>query len=188
MKMNKVIISMITIIVVILGIIAAIFLMKPYTKNNKNIVEIGQTQTSENSITIENNNQIENSVKQTNTSEEKISPKAFVTYKIKYEKCGHETSQYREIPEELVNKTREEIECFYNDWKVVTYDKLQILLYREEEGTCNEHYIIKEKDGYIAIYTIDEKGKLGTVKKGIKLSNCLLKVGIDIRKKLFISN
>ena len=58
MKMNKVIISMITIIVIMLGIIAAIFLMKPYTKNNKNIVEIGQTQTSENSITIENNNQI----------------------------------------------------------------------------------------------------------------------------------
>ena len=33
--------------------------------------------------------------------------------------------------------------------------------------------------------TIEEKGKLKTVKKGIKLSNCLLKVGIDIRKKLF---
>ena len=33
--------------------------------------------------------------------------------------------------------------------------------------------------------TIEEKGKMATVKKGIKLSNCLLKVGIDIRKKLF---
>lgn len=33
--------------------------------------------------------------------------------------------------------------------------------------------------------TIEEKGKMPTVKKGIKLSNCLLKVGIDIRKKLF---
>lgn len=33
--------------------------------------------------------------------------------------------------------------------------------------------------------TIEEKRKLGTVKKGIKISNCLLKVGIDIRKKLF---
>ena len=32
---------------------------------------------------------------------------------------------------------------------------------------------------------IEEKGKMPTVKKGIKLSNCLLKVGIDIRKKLF---
>ena len=32
---------------------------------------------------------------------------------------------------------------------------------------------------------IEEKGKLPTVKKGIKLSNALLKVGIDIRKKLF---
>ena len=33
--------------------------------------------------------------------------------------------------------------------------------------------------------TIEEKGKMPTVKKGIKISNCLLKVGIDIRKKLF---
>ena len=33
--------------------------------------------------------------------------------------------------------------------------------------------------------TIEEKVKLKTVKKGIKLSNCLLKVGIDIRRKLF---
>ena len=32
---------------------------------------------------------------------------------------------------------------------------------------------------------IEEKGKMPTVKKGIKISNCLLKVGIDIRKKLF---
>ena len=33
--------------------------------------------------------------------------------------------------------------------------------------------------------TIEEKGKMPIVKKGIKISNCLLKVGIDIRKKLF---
>ena len=32
---------------------------------------------------------------------------------------------------------------------------------------------------------IEEKGKMPTVKKGIKIINCLLKVGIDIRKKLF---
>ena len=32
---------------------------------------------------------------------------------------------------------------------------------------------------------IEEKGKLDTVKKGIKISNFLLKLGIDIRKKIF---
>ena len=32
---------------------------------------------------------------------------------------------------------------------------------------------------------IEEKGKLSTVKRGIKISNGLLKVGIDVRKKLF---
>ena len=35
------------------------------------------------------------------------------------------------------------------------------------------------------IKAIEEKGKLSNVKKGIKISNVLLKVGIDIRKKLF---
>ena len=35
------------------------------------------------------------------------------------------------------------------------------------------------------IKAIEEKGKLSTVKKGIKISNVLLKVGIDIRKKIF---
>ena len=33
--------------------------------------------------------------------------------------------------------------------------------------------------------TIEKKGKLETVKKGVKISNFLLKFGIDIRKKLF---
>ena len=32
---------------------------------------------------------------------------------------------------------------------------------------------------------IEEKGKLATVKKGVKISNLLSKVGIDVRKKLF---
>lgn len=32
---------------------------------------------------------------------------------------------------------------------------------------------------------IEKKGKLNTVKKGIKISNILLKLGIDVRKKLF---
>lgn len=35
------------------------------------------------------------------------------------------------------------------------------------------------------IKSIDKKGKLDTVKKGIKLTQALLKVGIDVRKKVF---
>lgn len=33
--------------------------------------------------------------------------------------------------------------------------------------------------------TIESKGKLATVKKGIKISNALLKVGIDVKRKMF---
>ena len=45
--------------------------------------------------------------------------------------------------------------------------------------------VVYEKMYDKLIKTINEKGKLQTVKKGIKLSNLLLKVGIDIRKKIF---
>jgi hypothetical protein len=92
----------------------------------------------------------------TNGSEEKTSPNCLLIFKTYFEKCEHITVQNVEIPDELVNKTREEIEKFYNGWRIVTYNNLQIVLYREENGICNEHYMLKEKDGYIAIYSIDE--------------------------------
>ncbi len=159
MKMNKVIISMITIIVTILGIITAVALIKPKARNSENIVEIGQAQTSENNIITENNNQIENSVKQTNVSEEKISPKAFVTYKIKYEKCGHETSQYREIPEELVNLTKEELKEKYSEWNIDEFSDTNIVLSKTEKGSCNEHFILKEKDGFATVFKKLDNGE-----------------------------
>lgn len=159
MKMNKVIISMITIIVTILGIITAVALIKPKARNSENIVEIGQAQTRENNITTENNNQIKNSVKQTNVSEEKISPKAFVTYKIKYEKCGHETSQYREIPEELVNLTKEELKEKYSEWNIDEFSDTNIVLSKTEKGSCNEHFILKEKDGFATVFKKLDNGE-----------------------------
>ena len=45
--------------------------------------------------------------------------------------------------------------------------------------------VMMEKIYEKIIKGIEKKGKLETVKRGIKISNALLKVGIDVRKKLF---
>ena len=148
---------LISIIGISIAIILAIVGIIIVNNSNKQL-DIGNENT-ENKETMQNNLNANIQLVTTSSDEEKTSPNCLLTFKTYYKKCEHITVENKEIPEELVNKTREEIESFYNDWKVVTYDKLQILLYREEDGICNEHYIIKEKDGYIAIYTIDEKGK-----------------------------
>lgn len=148
------IISIIGIIIAIVLIIIGITIVNQSNEELNVVNEI-----TYNNITTQNTINANIELVTTNSSEEKTSPNCVLIFKTYYKKCEHITVKNKEIPEELVNKTREEVEEFYSDWKVVTYNDLQILLYKEEEGICNEHYIIKEKDGYIAIYTINENNK-----------------------------
>lgn len=147
----------ISIIGVIIAIVLIIIGITIVNKSNEELNIVNEI--TYNNTTTQNTINANIDLVTTNSSEEKTSPNCQLVFKKYYKKCEHITVENKEIPEELVNKTREEIEEFYSDWKVVTYNDLQILLYKEEEGICNEHYIIKVKDGYIAIYTIDENAK-----------------------------
>lgn len=88
--------------------------------------------------------------------EEKTSPNAMISFKIYYKQCKHTTIKNIQIPEELVNMTQEEIVKKYNDWILEDYSSNYIILKTEKEGVCDEHYLLKENNGYIAIYRIDE--------------------------------
>ena len=48
----------------------------------------------------------------------RISPNAFITFKTLYKKCGHTACEYREVPNELVNLTKEELQDKYSEWKI----------------------------------------------------------------------
>jgi len=43
----------------------------------------------------------------------------------------------------------------FKEWEVQKFTERQIVLYKEIDGFCNEHYILKEKNGKIAIFKID---------------------------------
>ena len=47
----------------------------------------------------------------------------------------------------------EDIKKKYPDWEIRKFSPNEISLYREIEANCNDHFVIKEKDGFIAIYT-----------------------------------
>lgn len=158
--MNKVIVSMLIIIVIIMGMITAVVLMKPKSEDNNvgNIAKIEENINNDsNEITTNNINN--ETIKETNTNEEKISPNAFITYKIKYKKCGHETTEYREIPKELVNLTKIELQEKYNDWNIEEFSDTNIILKKESKDSCDEHFILKDKDGIVTVFKKDENGE-----------------------------
>ena len=96
----------------------------------------------------------------TNSSEDKISPKAKLTLKILYKKCNHVTQETEQINNsELINLSQEEFEKKYPDWEIQRFTPTEVVLYKEIDDFCNEHYKIKEKDGNIAVYKIDRNGK-----------------------------
>lgn len=109
----------------------------------------------------EEKNEIENKLEllQTDANTEKTTPNTRMVLKKNYRECGHTINEYAQIPEEMVNKTQEEIELEYPEWKIEKFSSTQIELSKEVEGVCNEHYILRNKEGVVAIYKIDSQGK-----------------------------
>lgn len=156
--MNKTILTMLSIIVIIMAIIVAVAIYKP--KENDESQEIITKVADEEILDdcTDEYQEIQNEMLQANSSEEKISPNCFITLKKSYEKCGHTKSEYMEIPEELVNKTKEDLKEKYKNWNIENYSDTEIILSKEEEGECGEHFMVRDKDGKVVIYEILQDG------------------------------
>ena len=156
--MKKTFILIILFTVIILGITAGIyiFISNENKKTENNNVEDVINKVSDKELN--ELNKLDNSL-ETNSNEEKISPNCLVILKRHYDKCGHTTNEYIDIQENLVNKTQDELEEKYPNWEVEKFSPGEIILYKEYTGICDEHYILREKDGKIVIYKIDENGQ-----------------------------
>lgn len=147
------------IIFLVIIVIVAIFVGTSIYKSQNSDDNIKQEE-----VNTKVENKIDNVIKNDisidiNAKEEKISPNATLILKKTYKECGHSIKEYVEIPEELVNLTKEELEEQYKDWTIEKFTPLDVILTKEIEGTCKEHYILKEKDGVIAIYEEKENGE-----------------------------
>lgn len=107
------------------------------------------------------NNEIENDIDEIKVSETetKVSPNAELVIKKYYKECGHTTEEKRNVANDMVNKTQEEIEKLYPDYKVESFFNNIIVLIKEEEGQCDEHYIVRDENSNIMIYKILSDGK-----------------------------
>ena len=94
-------------------------------------------------------------IKQTSEAEEKISPNCKITLKVYYKICNHLIETRKNIEEVEVNLTEEELRERFTDWDIQKFTPNEIVLYKEVNDFCNEHFLLKENDGYIAIYKLD---------------------------------
>lgn len=152
-----IIITMLVIIGIVLATILGIYAYKNGSisdtniKSNKELAEIEVNE--EKKI----NKDEKNEIISTAAINELISPNAIIIEKRYYKACDHLLRNVVEIPMELINKTEEDIKHKYSDWKLEKYSSTEITMYKEYNGFCDEHYIVKAENGVITIYTINEK-------------------------------
>ncbi|MFR5684487.1 MAG: BofC C-terminal domain-containing protein [Clostridia bacterium] len=90
-------------------------------------------------------------------AEKTVSPNAKLIIETLYKTCGHTLKERKQVSESLVNLNEEQVKEEYPEYEIKSFSKDEIILYQEKDEFCNEHYLVKEKDGNIAIYQIDEQ-------------------------------
>lgn len=143
---------------VILGITFGVYLYN----NNKGISDTNIISTEKLADTDdENSNNIEkenNDTVETSSVSMQVSPNAIIIQKRYYKACDHLIREVVDVTADLVNKTEQDVKEKYPDWKLEGYSPTEIVLYKEFKGMCEEHYVVKEHNGVIGIYTEDEQG------------------------------
>lgn len=128
-------------------------------KNNEEVLEGKKPTDSVQDVVIKNvqnenkqSGEEINNLEEVNAFEEKISPYAKMIIEKKFSKCGHTTINVLDIPKELINLTQKELEEKYSGWDIKSFSKDEIRLFRLIEANCEDHFVLKESDGYIAVY------------------------------------
>lgn len=139
------------IFLIIFSILIGYFLIvNPKTSKEENILykELANNENSINS----------SDIIVTNYSGSKISPNTKIMYETYYKKCDHTEMKEEKVNEELVNLNEEELQKKYKDFTIKQFGIEKVVLYKEKDEFCDKHYILKENEGVIAIYKINNFG------------------------------
>lgn len=101
---------------------------------------------------VQEENENNKNVIETVVEEVKLSPYAKMTIEKKFTRCGHSTIETIDIPTDLINMTEEEVQAKYENWEIKSFSTKAISLYREIVANCNDHFVLKDKDGFLAVY------------------------------------
>lgn len=126
---------------------------------------VGLLNTSYNVQAVKSNNKLENIYENevaitTAVEPKKVSPNSDFALKKYYEECNHFDYEEAELPKELVNLTREEVEEYYSDWEVEKFTPDDLVLAKDINGYCNQHFVIKLDEENVSVYRLGNSGEL----------------------------
>ncbi len=156
MKMKKYTIITIITIGIILGFLTGIYIYRINKISNEQKEYIAEKVEDECTAIGELGEDELASLITTNNDEDKVSPNCTIILKVYHEACNHLIESRQSIEEADVNMTEEELREKFSDWEIQKFTPTEIVLYKEVKEFCNEHYLLKDEDGYITIYTLDE--------------------------------
>lgn len=151
--MKKGLLALTIILIIVFGFLMGKYVYETLSINNNSNNEMYKANRIVNEATPKTSN--EDEVKEANANEGKISPNAQVITNIYYDECGHTVKTSKTIENKYINLTEEELSKELKDFEIQEFTAEKITLYKKENGICNEHYILRDKDGYVAIYNLD---------------------------------
>lgn len=146
--------------IIIIAFFTSLIITINVVKENKAREAKEQVETSD-KIKDEDNytQQYEPKIEPVISKEEKISTNSQLILKKYFKKCDHTINEYVEMPQELVNLTKEEAQKQYLEWKIIGFEPNKVTLYKEFDDICGEHFKLKIEDEKIVIYQIDKEEK-----------------------------
>lgn len=131
----------------------------------------------------ESSNKVQNTkdnLIETLAEQEKISYNATFALKKYYKSCGHFKFNYSELPKEVINLTKEELQELYPDWKVEKFSSSEVVLSKDIDEMCDEHFVLKLGEDNIEIYKNSKDGE-EELYKSTNISKRYL-TNVDIQK------
>lgn len=116
--------------------------------NNITSPEKENAQNQSNSIQSIPNTQVEGGRPENTT----IRPGAVIIMEKKFLTCGHTDRRRIEAPHDLVNLTEEQLKLAYKNWIIKKFSPEEITIYQDIKGKCPNHFVLKDKDGLVAVY------------------------------------
>ncbi|WP_069649380.1 BofC C-terminal domain-containing protein [Caloranaerobacter ferrireducens] len=135
-----------------------------YNIGNKKAIEKPQKElaikgTENNIIDYKNDSDVESVEKEENV----IGPNTVIEYINYYKKCNDTLTQIVEPEKAIINFNEEDykkyLETNHPDWQLLSFSSEKVIVKRELDRYCPNHYIISVKDNKIAIFKFNDMGE-----------------------------
>ena len=143
------------IIAFVISIVLGFYIYKLKIDNEQIAFEAEYTNTSDERIIKD----AKNIIKETSSTEVKTTPNTEIIEKIYYNDCGHLIQTDETIKEKLINKNESQFQAECIGWNIQKFTSSEVVLYKEVNDFCNEHFLVKDVEGEVIIYGLDKNDK-----------------------------